>query len=155
MLKVGQMAPLDIDVFDMDENITTLRQFLGKKIILYFYPKDNTPGCTKEACDFRDSNSDIEKLGAKIIGVSADSINSHSKFLKKYKLQFELLSDSDNKLSKAFGVWGKKSALGKIGLGLTRATFILDEGGKIIKVWPKVNVDGHTEEVVQFLSEND
>jgi peroxiredoxin Q/BCP len=151
MLKVGEMVPLNIEVLDANENPTSLQDFLGQIIVLYFYPKDNTPGCTQEACNFRDYSTDFEKLGAKVIGVSADSVDSHTKFANKHQLPFDLWSDNIHKLSEAFGAWGKKTMFGKIGFGLTRSTFIIDEAGKIIKVWPKVNVDGHTEEVLQFL----
>jgi len=154
MLKVGEMAPLDHEVLDANGNPTKLQDFLGQKIVLYFYPKDNTPGCTQEACDFRDFNPEIEKLGAKIIGVSADSIESHTKFADKHELPFDLWSDSDHTLSEAFGTWGKKSIFGKIGFGMTRATFIIGENGKIIKAWPKVSVNGHTAEVIEFLKEH-
>lgn len=153
MLKVGEIAPLDIEVLDANGNLTKLRDFVGQKIVLYFYPKDNTPGCTQEACDFRDFNPEIEKQGAKIIGVSADSVESHTKFAGKHELPFDLWSDSEHKLSEAFGVWGQKTMFGKIGFGLTRATFIIDENGKIIKLWPKVSVNGHTAEVLDFLKE--
>jgi peroxiredoxin Q/BCP len=153
MLKEGDLAPLDIEVLDANENNIKLQDFLGQKIVLYFYPKDNTPGCTQEACDFRDFNSEFEKLGAKLIGVSADSVESHTKFANKHELPFDLWSDSEHTLSEAFGAWGKKSMFGKIGFGLIRSTFIIDENGKIIKVWPKVSVNGHTEEVLRFLSD--
>lgn len=153
MLNISDKAPLDINVLDSKGKEVNLRQFLGQKIVLYFYPKDNTPGCTKEACDFRDYSVSIEELGAIIIGVSADSTASHNKFADKHSLPFELWSDSENKLSEAFGVYGKKSIFGKVGFGLSRSTFILNENGEIIKVWPKVNVTGHTEEVIQFLKD--
>jgi peroxiredoxin Q/BCP len=152
MLKEGDLAPLEIELFDSNENPISLKLHLGKIIVLYFYPKDNTPGCTQEACDFRDFNPEIEKLGAKVIGVSVDSAESHTKFTDKHKLPFDLWSDSEHKLSEAFGVWGKKSIFGKIGMGMTRSTFVLDKDGMIIKVWPKVRVDGHSNEVLQYLT---
>lgn len=152
MLKKGDLAPLDIEVLDSNGNPISLKTHLGRIIVLYFYPKDNTPGCTQEACDFRDFNSEIEKLGVKIIGVSADSVESHTKFADKHKLPFELWSDGEHELSDAFGVWAEKSIFGKIGIGITRSTFVLDKDGKIVNVWPKVRVDGHSNEVLRYLN---
>ena len=128
-----------------------LDQFKGKYTVLYFYPKDNTPGCTKEACSFRDFNEEIEKLGARIVGVSKDSAESHGKFTEKHKLNFELIADTDLKLHKKFGVWVEKSMFGRKYMGASRTTFLLDPEGKIVKVWKKVNPLGHAKAVYEYL----
>ena len=150
------MDKLNIELQGIDANGTektfSLNNFKGQKIILYFYPKDNTSGCTQEACDFRDN---INRLTSKatVIGVSPDSINSHIKFQQKQSLNFILLSDFEHKLSEAFGAWGEKSLYGKKYMGIIRSTFILDKTGKIIKSWSKVKVKGHVEEVLTYLTQ--
>lgn len=121
----------------------------GKKVVLYFYPKDDTPGCTKEACTFRDLKSDFAKAGAIIIGVSKDAEKSHSKFKEKYGLNFDLIADEDGKLCEAFGVWQEKSFMGKKYMGIVRSTFLADSDGTIKKVWRNLKVDGHMEEVLK------
>ena len=151
MLKAGDIAPLEIQLYNKHGKEVKLSDFLGQNIVLYFYPKDYTPGCTQQACDFRDNYSLIQKLGAKVIGVSADDKKSHEGFKSKHELNFELLSDTDKKLMNAFGVIKEKKMFGKSFLGIQRSTFILDEKGKIIKVWEKVNVKNHIKEVVEFL----
>lgn len=151
MLTIDQIAPLDIKVLDESGNETSLGDFLGKYLVLYFYPKDQTPGCTKEACEFRDMNTEIEKLGAKVIGISADDQKSHQKFRDKHQLNFTLLSDPDHQLLEAFGVWGQKSLFGKLYMGILRTTFLLDSEGKIIHIWEKVNPVGHAKEVYERL----
>ncbi|MCB1168293.1 MAG: thioredoxin-dependent thiol peroxidase [Leptospiraceae bacterium] len=129
-----------------------LKDLLGKKgMVLYFYPRDNTPGCTKEACSFRDHNKDIEKLGYSIVGVSADSVASHQKFIEKQSINFPLISDESAELCGQLGVWGEKSMYGKKFMGIQRATFLLDDSLKIIHSWPKVKVDGHTREVLDAI----
>jgi len=153
MLQVNDLAPIDIQLTDLEGNKTTLKEFLNKKyLVVYFYPKDDTPGCTTEACELRDYNQDIEKLGARIIGISKDSAKSHNKFKSKYNLNFELLSDESHNLQEAFGVWQQKKFMGKTYMGTVRSTFILDNTGKIIKVWEEVKPQGHAKEVYEFLS---
>ncbi len=153
MLVIGDSAPLEIELKDLENKIVSLSTLIGSGVILYFYPKDFTPGCTREACDFRDFYSKIKSFGFKVVGISSDSVESHLKFKGKHELNFELWSDTDHELAKAFGVWQEKKIFGKIGLGVIRSTFILDETGKIIKTWPTVNVKGHTEEVFNFLKD--
>lgn len=149
------MNYLDIKLKGIDHNghekEYELSNFKGEKVVLYFYPKDNTSGCTQEACDFRDNmNRLISK--ATVIGVSADDINSHKKFKEKQDLNFILLSDTEHKLSEAFGVWGEKSMYGKKYMGMIRSTFILDETGEIKKSWRDVKVKGHVDEVLESLN---
>ena len=150
MLKINDQAPLDIKVFDEAGKLISLRSLLGKYVVLYFYPKDNTPGCTTEACNFRDANIELKELGAIVIGVSKDSVASHQKFKVGHQLNFPLWSDSDHKLLAAFGAWQEKKMFNKIYLGIVRSTFILDPQGKIVKVWEKVNPKNHDEEVLEF-----
>lgn len=130
-----------------------LKDFLGKKVVLYFYPKDMTSGCTKEACDFRDSFPDFGKLKSVVIGVSADKPELHKKFAEKYDLPFELLSDGDKEVLAKYGVWKEKSMYGKKYMGIERTTFVIDSKGVIQKVFPKVKVPGHVEEVKKALKE--
>jgi len=153
MLKEKDQAPLDVKVIDKNNQETSLKQFLGQKILLYFYPKDNTPGCTIEACNFRDANQEIADKGIQIIGVSKDSQNSHEKFKNKFSLNFPLWSDPEQKLMKAFGVWGEKKMMGKTYFGTKRSTFLIDEKGKIIKVWPNVKAKQHSQEVLNYLEQ--
>lgn len=148
-LKEGAVAP-DFTAIDQDGEKVSLSSFKGKKnVVLYFYPKDMTPGCTTEACDFRDNKI----KGAEIIGVSADSIERHQKFIEKYKLPFTLLSDTDKKVANLYGVWQEKSLYGKKFMGIVRSTFIIDKEGRIRKIFPKVKVKGHVEAVVGALKE--
>lgn len=131
-----------------------LKELLGKKgMVLYFYPRDNTPGCTKEACSFRDHNSDIKKLGYSIVGVSADSVESHQKFIARQSINFPLISDESTELCEQFGVWKEKNMYGKKFMGIQRATFLLDSNLKIIHAWPKVKVDNHTREIMEVIKE--
>jgi peroxiredoxin Q/BCP len=129
----------------------SLKDFAGKKVVLYFYPKDDTPGCTREACSFQDNILKIKRKGAVVIGVSPDTPGSHEKFATKYGLRFPLLSDPDKKLVRAYGVWKKKSFMGRTYMGVERTTFIVDEAGVITHIFPRVKVDGHTEEVLASL----
>ncbi len=124
-----------------------LSQYKGKPVVLYFYPKDDTPGCTQEACAFRDEYSALQRAGAVVLGVSPDDEKSHGKFATKFGLPFPLLADTDHSLANAYGVWGEKSMYGRKYLGITRATFLIDADGKVARVWPKVKVSGHVEEV--------
>ncbi|HSE39560.1 MAG TPA: thioredoxin-dependent thiol peroxidase [Acidobacteriota bacterium] len=152
MLKVGSKAPSF--TLQTDEGKTvSLKDFAGKKVVLYFYPKDDTPGCTKEACSFTENSNALKKAGAVVLGVSADSVNSHQKFKNKYNLNFPLLSDPDRSTIEKYAVWKEKNMYGKKTMGIERTTFIIDEEGKIAHVFPKVKVDGHTEEVLQKLKE--
>ena len=149
MLKEGNIAP-DFSLKDSEGKVHKLSDYKGKKVVLYFYPKDFTPGCTKEACDFRNNFSKINKK-AVVIGISADSEASHKRFQEKYKLPFIVLSDPEKKVIKSYDVLKKKSFFGNIFLGIARSTFIIDEEGKIIKMFPKVKVSGHVKEVVESL----
>jgi thioredoxin-dependent peroxiredoxin len=149
-LRVGQKAP-DFTVLNDRGEKVKLADLKGKKIVLYFYPKDDTPGCTKEACAFRDGFAQIKKKGAVVLGVSADSVASHEKFKKKFDLNFPLLADTDKKMVEDYGVWKEKSMYGKKYMGIERTTFIIDEQGKIAHIFPKVKVDQHYEEVLQAL----
>jgi len=149
-LKVGQKAPDFTVLNDKDEKVK-LSDFKGKKVVLYFYPKDDTPGCTKEACAFRDGISQIKKLGAAVIGVSIDSVEAHKKFKAKFDLNFPLLADTDKKMVEAYGTWKEKSMYGKKYMGIERTTFIIDEQGRISHIFPKVKVDEHYDEVIAAL----
>jgi peroxiredoxin Q/BCP len=132
---------------------TALKDLRGQWVVLYFYPKDNTSGCTKEACDFRDRTKELKKLGAAVIGVSPDSLRSHKKFIENYKLNFPLLSDESKKTLQDYGVWVEKSMYGRKYMGVERSTFLIDPEGKIAKAWRKVSVTGHGEEVAKALKE--
>lgn len=154
MLKENDLAPLEIQVIDENNQKTSLKKYFGQKILLYFYPKDNTPGCTIEACNFRDANQEISAKGIQILGVSKDSAISHEKFKNKFTLNFPLWSDPEQKLMKAFGVWGEKKMMGKTFFGTKRSTFLINEKGKIIKVWPNVKAGQHSQEVLNYLEQN-
>lgn len=123
----------------------------GKKVVVYFYPKDDTPGCTKEACEFRDLQEDFSEVNAVIVGISKDSEASHEKFIAKYGLPFELIADEELELIKAFGAWQEKSMYGRKYMGIQRSTYLLDEDGKVLQIWPKVKVRGHVAEVLKSL----
>lgn len=151
MLQEKDIAP-DFTLNDSTGQPVTLKDFRGKRIVLYFYPKDDTPGCTKEACSFRDSIPRFTSADAVVLGVSADSEKSHAKFKEKYNLPFELLSDPDKKMINEYGVWKEKNNYGKKSMGIERTTFIIDENGRITKIFPKVKVDGHSEEVYNYLT---
>ena len=150
MLKKGDKAPFSVKVRDSEGNMISLKDLLGSWVVLYFYPKDDTPGCTKEACSIRDWKSDIAQLGAKVIGVSKDTPASHLKFIKKYQLNFILWSDEEHKLMEAFGVWQKKKFMGREYMGTVRSTFAIDPKGTIIHVWEKVTPDNHGEEIYNY-----
>jgi len=149
-MKVGQKAP-DFTVLDDSGRKVKLSDFKGKKVVLYFYPKDDTPGCTKEACSFRDGIDAITKTGAIVLGVSPDSVDSHKKFKSKFDLNFPLLADPDKKVVEAYGTWKEKSMYGRKYMGVERTTFIIDEDGKISHIFPQVKVDGHYDEVLKAL----
>ena len=149
-LKEGDVAP----VFSAATNgggKTALADFKGRHVVLYFYPRDDTSGCTKEACAFRDQFAEFKKRGAVVLGVSADPVKSHDKFAVKYKLPFTLLADEDNRIGRAYGAWGEKSFMGRKYLGMHRVTFLIGPDGRIRKIWPKVKPDGHAEEVLAAL----
>lgn len=151
MLQVGKKAPA-ITLPDSKNDKRSLKEFLGKKIILYFYPKDNTSGCTAEACDFRDSLPKFKKSKAIVIGVSPDSVESHKKFAEKFDLPFILLSDVDKKVLEKYGVWKEKSMYGRKYMGVERTTVLIDEKGIVRKIYPKVKVKGHVEQVYSDLN---
>ena len=151
-LKVGNKAP-SFKLKNQDAKVVSLSDLKGKPVVLYFYPKDNTSGCTKEACNFRDEFPKFGKMKAEIIGVSADSVESHKKFTEKYKLPFNLLSDEKKDVLEKYGVWQEKSMYGKKYMGIVRTTFIIDAKGKISKIFPKVKVENHNEEVMEALKE--
>ncbi len=151
-LNVGDKAP-SFKLKNQDAKVISLADLKGKPIVLYFYPKDDTSGCTKEACNFRDEFPKFGKMKAEIIGVSADSVESHKKFAEKYKLPFNLLSDEKKEVVEKYGVWQEKSMYGKKYMGIVRTTFIIDGQGKIRKIFEKVKVDEHNQEVMEALKE--
>ena len=150
MLKTGTLAP-DFTLESDGSGPVSLSDFRGKKVVLYFYPKDDTPGCTTEACNFRDDYSALTGTGAVVLGVSPDDVKSHQKFKNKYELPFLLLSDPDHKVADAYGAWGPKKMMGKNYMGIIRSTFVIDEAGKIMRAFPKVDVKQHSQEVLAVL----
>ena len=151
MVKEGQKAP-DFTLPSSDGADVTLRDLRGKPVVLYFYPKDDTPGCTREACGFRDAKARIGKTGAVVLGVSPDSVASHGKFRAKYRLNFPLLADTNKAVAKKYGAFGEKVLYGKRVTGMIRSTFVIDSEGIVRKVFPRVKVDGHDEQVLEALS---
>jgi peroxiredoxin Q/BCP len=152
MVKEGQKAP-DFTLPSSQGGNVSLKGLRGKPVVLYFYPKDDTPGCTREACAFRDAQAPLRKRGAVVLGVSGDSLASHEKFKSKYKLNFPLLADADKAVAKKYGAWGEKVMYGKKVTGMIRSTFLIDGDGVVRKVFPRVRVDGHAEQVLEALSE--
>lgn len=152
MLKIGDKAP-DFSLDSDEGRKISLKDLQGKKVVLYFYPKDDTPGCTKEACSFTENFDRIKKSGAVVLGVSADSVESHKKFKTKYGLNFPLLSDPEREVIKKYDVWKEKNMYGKKSMGVERTTFVIDESGKIGHIFPRVKVEGHTEEVLEKLGQ--
>ena len=150
MLKAGDPAPDFEAVLDNGETVS-LSQFKGKNVVLYFYPKDNTPGCTREACDFRDNISSLEDKNTVVLGVSPDSVKSHQKFKDKFDLPFPLISDEAKDVAQAFGVWREKKMYGKTRMGIVRSTFIIGPDGLISKAYDSVKVAGHVEDVIASL----
>jgi len=152
--KTGNKAPI-FSATGSGGKTVKLADFKDKKIVvLYFYPKDNTPGCTKEACGFRDSYDKLKRAGAVVLGVSPDSADSHEKFISKFNLPFVLLADPDKKICQKYGVWQEKSIYGKKTMGVVRTTFIIDKKGKIAHIFEKVKPEGHEEEILHWIKEN-
>ena len=151
LLELGDRAP-DFKTADQDGEKISLKDLRGRKVVLYFYPKDDTPGCTKEACSFRDGFSKFRKRKVEVLGVSADDERSHKKFAEKYDLPFRLLADTDKKIVQDYGVWGEKSLYGRKFMGINRVTYLIDEKGRIAGVWPKVKPDGHADEILEAIA---
>ncbi len=149
-LKEGDKAP-DFTTTAQDGSKVSLSDFRGKAVVLYFYPRDNTPGCTREACAFRDAYADFKANGAVLLGVSVDSASSHARFADMFKLPFALLVDEDKSIVKKYGVWGEKTFMGRKHMGTHRVTFLIGPDGKILKIWPKVKPDEHAREVLAEL----
>jgi peroxiredoxin Q/BCP len=152
MLNEGDKAP-DFSAKNQNGENIKLSDFSGKRVVLYFYPKDDTPGCTKQACNLRDSFDAFEEKGIKIFGVSIDDENSHRKFISKYQLPFDLLTDTEKEIVNLYGVYGEKTNYGKKYMGVNRTTFLIDEAGKIAKIFKKVKVDEHADEVLNAFGE--
>jgi peroxiredoxin Q/BCP len=152
MLETGKKAPA-FTLPAASGGTVSLKDFAGSPVILYFYPKDNTPGCTQEACDFRDNFARVTSAGAVVLGISADSIASHVKFRDKHELPFELLSDESHEMLEKYGAWQPKKLYGKSFLGIVRSTVLIDGKGVVRRVWPKVRVKGHVDEVLEALTE--
>lgn len=151
MLEVGTKAP-EFTLPDKDGNPVSLTDFAGKKVVLYFYPKDNTPGCTRQACAFAEAYEEFKKINAVVIGVSKDSVASHQKFAEKHGLPFILLSDPELTAIQAYGVWQEKKLYGKVSMGVVRSTFVINENGMIEKAMPKVKPDTNTMEILEYLT---
>jgi thioredoxin-dependent peroxiredoxin len=149
-LKEGDKAP-GFSAPTQDGSTVSLADFKGQAVVLYFYPKDDTPGCTKEACAFRDIYADFKKAGAAVLGVSIDSPKSHQKFIEKFQLPFTLLSDADKKIVQDYGVWGEKSFMGRKYMGTHRVTFLIGPNGKIARIWPEVKPEKHAAEVLKAI----
>ena len=150
MIKIGAAAPDFTAPADGGGSIR-LKDLRGKKVVLYFYPKDNTPGCTTESCDFRDAHAQFQAKDAVILGISPDSVKSHDKFKQKFDLPFALISDEDHKIAEAYGVWQEKSMYGRKYMGIVRSTFVIDKKGKITQIWEKVSVKDHAQTVLELL----
>ena len=151
MLEVGTKAP-EFTLPDKDGNPVSLTDFAGKKVVLYFYPKDNTPGCTRQACAFAEAYEEFKKINAVVIGVSKDSVASHQKFAEKHGLPFILLSDPELTAIQAYGVWQEKKLYGKVSMGVVRSTFVINENGMIEKVMPNVKPDTNAAEILEYLT---
>ena len=151
MLEVGKKAPA-FSLPAASGKKVALKDFAGKRVVLYFYPKDNTPGCTTEALGFRDASAKLKKAGAVVLGVSKDSVESHCKFRDKHELNFDLLSDPEGTVIERYGAWGEKNMYGKKSMGILRTTVVIDEQGVVRKIFPKVRVNGHVEQVLETLA---
>jgi peroxiredoxin Q/BCP len=150
-IEEGKKAPAFTLTAD-DGTKVRLADLAGSPVVLYFYPKDDTPGCTREACAFRDLKKELKKMGATVLGVSADTVESHVKFRDKYELNFPLLADIDHKVAEKYGAWREKNMYGKKSMGIQRSTFLIDATGKVAKVWKRVSVDGHDQQVLEALA---
>ena len=150
IISIGSTAP-NFTLKDQNGTIVRLSDFLGKKVILYFYVRDDTPGCTRQACEFRDDIDSLRKRNIIVLGVSPNSVDSHKRFVEKYNLTFSLLADEDAKLAKKYGVWAKKNMYGRTFYGIIRSTFVIDEEGRIMKEYRRVKVDGHLGRVLKEL----
>lgn len=150
MLTIGMKAP-DFTLLDKENNSVSLSDFLGKKVVLYFYPKDNTPGCTRQACAFSAAYEEFKREDVVVIGISKDSVQSHAKFAQKHSLPFILLSDPDVAVIQAYGVWREKKLYGKVSMGVVRTTFLIDEQGNIEKIMEKVKPDTNASEILRYL----
>ncbi len=148
MIEENEIAP-DFTTVNQTGEVIKLSDYRGKRVVLYFYPKDDTPGCTKEACSFRDADDVYKQKNIKVFGVSTDSEKSHQKFISKYSLPFDLLADTEKEIVNSYGVYGEKSMYGKKYMGINRTTFLIDEHGKIVKVFKKINVSEHASEVLE------
>ena len=151
-VQVGQTAP-DFTLLDQSSTAHQLASYRGRWVLVYFYPKDDTPGCTTEACGLRDRFSEFQKIKAVVLGISTDSVESHKKFADKFKLPFPLLSDNQKSVVQAYGVWGEKQFMGKTYLGISRTSFLIDPTGKIAKIYPKVKPEEHTEDILRDLAQ--
>jgi thioredoxin-dependent peroxiredoxin len=154
LIKEGDAAP-DFEARDAEGNAVRLSELRGRKVVLYFYPKDDTPGCTKEACSFRDGFAEFERRGIKVLGVSTDDERSHRKFAEKYSLPFTLLADTDHRVADLFGVYGEKQFMGRKYMGVSRQTFLIGEDGRVVKVFDKVKVDEHAADVLKAFDRPD
>ena len=153
MVDIGKKAPA-FHLVDQEGKTHRLSNYLGQHVVLYFYPKDGTSGCTKQACDFRDSNSILKKTGVVVLGVSPQGIESKTKFASKYDLNFPVLADIESKVCEKYGVWQEKSMYGRTYMGVVRTTYLINKSGKIIKRWDKVKVEGHVKQIILALKES-
>ncbi|HEY2761157.1 MAG TPA: thioredoxin-dependent thiol peroxidase, partial [Pirellulales bacterium] len=151
-IETGQLAP-DFMLPADDGTKIRLAELKGQPVVVYFYPKDDTPGCTKEACAFRDRSKELKKLGAVLLGISADSVESHERFRDKFELNFPLLADEGHQVAEQYGAWREKNMYGKKSMGIQRSTYLIDPAGKVARVWKAVQVDGHDEHVIAALKE--
>tara|TARA_Y100000814_G_C12251814_1_gene375302 strand:+ start:180 stop:638 length:459 start_codon:yes stop_codon:yes gene_type:complete len=150
-LTVGETAP-QFSLPSSSGQIVNLDSLKGQKVVIFFYPKDDTPGCTIEACEFRDRSDEISAKGTKILGISPDNLESHDKFINKFDLNFELLADEDNTVATSYGAWGEKNMYGKVTIGMKRMTFLIDEKGCVAKIWGKVKPEGHAQQIIDAIS---
>ncbi|WP_085521212.1 thioredoxin-dependent thiol peroxidase [Tuberibacillus sp. Marseille-P3662] len=153
VLEAGQIAP-EFTLKSTNGEDVNLADLKGQNVVLYFYPKDMTPGCTTEACDFRDQNAAFKDLNTVVLGVSPDPVEQHQKFTEKHELPFTLLADTEHDVAEAYGAWQLKKKAGNESMGIVRSTFVIDEDGRVAKVWPQVKVDGHVDEVLEYVKEN-
>ena len=150
-LTVGETAP-QFSLPSSSGQIVNLDSLKGQKVVIFFYPKDDTPGCTIEACEFRDRSDEISAKGTKILGISPDNLESHDKFINKFDLNFELLADEDNTVATNYGAWVEKNMYGKVTIGMKRMTFLIDEKGCVAKIWGKVKPEGHAQQIIDAIS---